>query len=202
MIMKIIVIGATGTIGTHVVNLLERKHTVIRVGHSRGDYQVDIASEESIQNLFTQVDRFDALVSTSGSAKFGSLKELTDQDYMVGLKNKLMGQVNVVRFGLNHINDKGSFTLTGGVLSQEPMPGSTSISMANAALEGFVRAAALEMERGIRINLVSPVFAKETLNMMGIDDSLGMPAAQFARSYKESIEGKRNGEVLDVRNFP
>jgi len=199
--MKIIIIGATGTIGKHVVNLLEQEHTVVKVGHSRGDYQVDIASKDSIEKLFKQVGRFDALVSTSGLAKFGALKELTDQDYMLGLTNKLMGQVNLMRIGLNYINDKGSFTLTSGVLSQEPMPGSVSISMVNAALEGFVRAAALEMERGVRINVVSPVFAKETMEMMGMDNSRGMPAVQFAPSYKESIEGKRNGELLDVRNF-
>ncbi len=199
--MKIIVIGATGTIGKHVVALLEKGHTVIKVGHLNGDYQVDIASKDSIEKLFKQVGKFDALVSTSGLAKFGALQDLTDQDYTLGVMNKLMGQVNLVRAGRNYINDKGSFTLTSGVLSQEPMPGSASISMVNAALEGFVKAAALEMERGVRINVVSPVFAKETMAMMGMDSAQGMPAVQFAPSYRESIEGTRNGEVLDVRKF-
>ena len=199
--MKIIVIGATGTIGKHVVTLLEKGHAVIKVGHRNGDYQVDIASKDSIEKLFKQVGKFDALVSTSGLAKFGALQDLTDQDYMLGVMNKLMGQVNLVCAGRNYINDMGSFTLTSGVLSQEPMRGSASISMVNAALEGFVKAAALEMERGVRINVVSPVFAKETMAMMGMDSAQGMPAAQFAPSYRESIEGTRNGEVLDVRKF-
>jgi NAD(P)-dependent dehydrogenase (short-subunit alcohol dehydrogenase family) len=200
-VMKIIVIGATGTIGKHVVNLLEKEHNIVKVGHRGGDYQIDIASKNSVEELFRQVGSFDALVSAAGLAKFGTLKELTDQDYMFGLTNKLMGQVNLVRIGRNHINEGGSFTLTSGVLSQEPMPGSASISMVNAALEGFVRASALEMDRGARVNIVSPVFAKETMAMMGMDDSGGMPAAQFAPSYKESVEGTRNGEVLDVREF-
>jgi NAD(P)-dependent dehydrogenase (short-subunit alcohol dehydrogenase family) len=112
-----------------------------------------------------------------------------------------MGQVNVVRVGLQHINDDGSFTLTSGVLSQEPMPGMAAISMVNAAVEAFARAAALDMDRGIRINAVSPVWAVETLEALGIDAPAKMPAAGFVPAYQESVEGRRTGEVLDVRAF-
>lgn len=199
--MKIIVIGASGTVGKEVVNLLASVHEVVKVGNRSGDFQVDIASKTSIENLYKQVGKFDAVVSTAGLAKFGVLEELTDEDYSLGLTNKLMGQVNLVRIGLNYINDEGSFTLTSGVLSQHPIPGSASISMVNAAVEGFVRAAALEIKRGIRINVVSPLFATETLSAMGMDKDGGMSAFKFAPSYKESVEGQRNGEVLDVRDF-
>ena len=129
------------------------------------------------------------------------LDELTDEDYLMGLTNKLMGQVNLVRIGRNYINDNGSFTLTSGVLSQEPMPGSTSLSMVNAAIEGFVRAAALEMTRGIRINVVSPIFVTETAEAMGLTITPTIPAANVALVFKESIEGRRDVEVLDVRKF-
>ena len=199
--MKIIVIGASGTVGKEVVNLLTSAHEVIKVGNRSGDFQVDIGSKASIEKLYKEVRKFDAVVSTAGLAKFGALEELTDEDYSLGLTNKLMGQVNLVRIGLNYINDEGSFTLTSGVLSQHPIPGSAAISMVNAAIEGFVRAAALEIKRGIRINVVSPLFATETLSLMGMDKDGGMPAEKFALSYKESVEGKRNGEVLDVRDF-
>lgn len=199
--MKIIAIGATGTIGRAVVDLLAPYHDIVKVGFKSGDLQVDIASKDSIRKLFQSVGSFDAVVSAAGLATFGSLDELGDEDYMLGLSNKLMGQVNLVREGQKHINDNGSFTLTSGVLSQNPMPGSASISMVNAGLEGFVRAAALEVKRGIRVNVVSPIWVKETMEAMGMDTSDGMSAVQTALAYKESVEGKRNGEVLDVRHF-
>ena len=199
--MKIIVIGATGTIGRAVVDLLASYHDIVKVGFKSGDLQVDIASIDSIHKLFQNVGRFDAVVSAAGLAAFGSLDELGDEDYMLGFVNKLMGQVNLVREGQKHISDNGSFTLTSGVLSQNPMPGSASISMVNAGLEGFVRAAALEVKRGIRVNVVSPIWVKETMEAMGMDSSEGMSAVQTALAYKESVEGLRNGEVLDVRHF-
>jgi NAD(P)-dependent dehydrogenase (short-subunit alcohol dehydrogenase family) len=199
--MKIIIIGATGTIGRAVVNLLAPDHDIVKVGFSSGDLKVDIASKDSIRKLFQDVGKFDAVISAAGQAKFGSLDSLKDEDYLLGLNHKLMGQVNLVRIGLNHINDNGSFTLTSGVLSQNPMPGSASISMVNAGIEGFVRAAALETQRGIRVNAVSPIWVEETLKALGMDGPEGMPAEQVAFAYKESVEGQRSGEVLDVRKF-
>src|SRR3954470_11900000 len=99
------------------------------------------------------------------------------------------------------IRDGGSFTLTSGVLSQEPMRGSSAISLVNAGLEGFVRAAALEAPRGVRVNVVSPPWVSETLKAMGMDPSGGMPAAEVARAYVEAVTGSRNGEVIDARSF-
>jgi NAD(P)-dependent dehydrogenase (short-subunit alcohol dehydrogenase family) len=199
--MKIIIIGATGTIGRAVVDLLAPDHDIVKVGFRGGDLQVDIASKDSIRKLFEDVGDFDSVVSAAGLAKFGSLDSLGDEDYLLGLANKLMGQINLVRVGRKYINDNGSFTLTSGVLSQNPMPGSSSISMVNAGIEGFVRAAALETQRGIRVNAVSPIWVKETLEVLGMDSSEGMPAELVALAYKESVEGQRSGEVIDVRHF-
>lgn len=199
--MRIIVIGASGTIGRAVADALAARHDVLRVGRTHGEMQVDIASEQSITRLFEQTGPFDALVSAAGAAKFGSLESLSDADFDFSLRNKLMGQVNLVRMGLAHARDNGSFTLTSGVLAQEPMPGSAAISLVNAALEGFARAAALEMPRGLRVNVVSPPWVSETLQAMGRDPSAGMPAAQVAAAYVESVEGTRSGETLDARAF-
>jgi NAD(P)-dependent dehydrogenase (short-subunit alcohol dehydrogenase family) len=199
--MKIVIIGSTGTIGRHVVKLLSRDHEIVKVALRDADFQADIKSKASIERLFQEVRPFDAVVSAAGIAKFGTLDELTEEDYTFGLMDKLMGQVKLVLIGRNYINDKGSFTLTSGMLSQNPIPGSSSVSMVNAGVEGFVRAAALEMKRGVRVNAVSPVFVKETLEAMGMDSSKGMPAEKVALAYRESVEGKRNGEIIDVRDF-
>ena len=199
--MRVIVVGATGTIGSAVVAALSTRHDVINVGHKGAAFRVDLASSDSISQLFRAIGAFDALVCTAGSAKFASIDELTEADYQVGLSNKLMGQVNLVRIGRQFINDRGSFTLTSGVLSQEPMKGSASVSMVNAGLEGFVRAAALELQRGIRINVVGPPWVTETLIAMKMDPSLGMPAASVAQAYVASVEGTMTGQTIDPRKL-
>lgn len=194
--MRIIQIGASGTIGSAVYQLLSGKHEVIKASRSDGDLTVDISSPDSIRAMYAKAETFDAVVCTAGQARFGELSELTGEDFDFCLANKLMGQVNLVRIGRELINEWGSFTLTSGVLAQHPMPGSSAISLVNAGLEGFVRAAALEMVRGIRINVVSPPWVRETLERMGRDPLPGMPAAHVAKGYQKSVESSVSGEVI------
>lgn len=199
--MKVMVIGATGTIGRAVVDKLAARHEVIKVGHTSGDVRVDIGSADSIKKLYETVGPVDAVVSAAGLARFGPFDQLTNDDFTLSVNNKLMGQVNLVRIGCRYVRDNGSFTVTSGVLGREPTIGSAAISLVNAGLDGFVRAAALELPRGIRVNAVSPGWVKETLQTMDRDSSSGMPAQQVALAYSESVEGKRNGEVLDPRSI-
>ncbi|QRN97489.1 short chain dehydrogenase [Archangium violaceum] len=199
--MRILVIGATGTIGQAIVRALKGRHEVLEAARSHGTHRVDITSKDSLLQLFRSVGPVDALISATGSAAFKPLTQLGDEDFQLSLGNKLMGQVNVARLGLEHVRDGGSITLTSGVLAQEPMPGTSAIALVNAALEGFTRAAALEMPRGVRINVVSPPWVNETLAALGMKGVPGMPAAQVARAYVESVEGKGNGQVLDARKF-
>jgi NAD(P)-dependent dehydrogenase (short-subunit alcohol dehydrogenase family) len=199
--MRAIVIGATGTIGKAVVEALADRHEIVRAGRHSGDHQVDIASRESIERFFEAAGPFDALVSAAGDARFGPLDTLSDEDFAFSLTNKLMGQVNLVRAGLRHVRDHGSFTLTSGLLARYPAKGSAAITLVNAGLEGFARVAALEAPRGVRVNVVSPTWVSETLEAMGRDGSGGLPAATVARAYVESVEGSRTGEILDVREF-
>jgi len=180
---------------------LSAQHDVVSVGHTSGAIRVDLASIESILQLFRTVEAFDALVCAAGRAAFGSLDELKDADFQLGLSNKLMGQVNLVRIGRQYVHDNGSFTLTSGVLSREPMKGSASISMVNAGLEGFARAAALELPRGIRINVVSPPWVTETLIARKMDPSIGLSAATVAQAYLAGVEGTVTGQTIDPRTF-
>ena len=199
--MKIVLIGASGTIGQAIEKALSTRHQVVRVGRTKGEFQVDLASAESIKRLFERVAPFDAVVCAAGAARFAPLEKLTDEDFVFSLDNKLMGQVNLVRLGAKHIRDGGSFTLTSGVLASEPMPGSAAISLVNAGLEGFVRAAALELPRGVRVNVVSPPWVSETLQSMGKDPAAGMPAQQVAAAYVAAVEGQQTGQVISARDF-
>jgi NAD(P)-dependent dehydrogenase (short-subunit alcohol dehydrogenase family) len=194
--MRILLIGATGTIGRAVAAALGSRHEVIPVSRHKAHEKVDISSPQSIRDLFSRVGRVDAVVSAAGAAVFKPLGELTDEDFAFSAANKLMGQVNVVRLGLESINDNGSVTLTSGILAQQPAPGTAAISMVNAGLEGFTRAGALEAPRGIRVNIVSPPWVAETLQAMGRPTTGGLPAADVARSYVASVEGRMTGQVL------
>lgn len=196
--MKVIVIGATGTIGRAIVQAIGNRHEVVPVSFSKSEIKVDISDQASIKKMYQAAGRIDAVICAAGLAKFGPLNSLTDTDFALGLNSKLMGQVNLVRRGLDYLNDNGSFTLTSGILSRQPMPGSAAISLVNSALEGFGRAAALEMPRGIRINIVSPNWVIDTLKAFNMDPAIGTPVERVARVYVHAIEGSMNGEVLDA----
>jgi NAD(P)-dependent dehydrogenase (short-subunit alcohol dehydrogenase family) len=146
--------------------------------------------------MYRSIGKVDAVVCAAGQARFSPLAQLSDADFRFCLDNKLMGQVNVVRFGFEHLADRGSFTVTTGILAQAPMPGSAAISLVNAGREGFVRAAALEAPRGIRVNAVSPPWITETLQALKMDTSHGLPAAVVARTYVTSVTGRDSGAIL------
>jgi NAD(P)-dependent dehydrogenase (short-subunit alcohol dehydrogenase family) len=196
--MKVIVIGATGTIGRAIVQAIGNSHEVIPVSFSKALIKIDIANQASITNMFRTTGRVDAVICAAGLAKFGPMASLTDADFALGLDNKLMGQVNLVRLAIEHVNDNGSITLTSGILSRKPMKGSAAISLVNSALEGFVRAAALEMPRGVRINIVSPNWVVDTLKAFNMDPTIGTPVEVVARAYVQALEGSMNGSVIDA----
>lgn len=197
--MRVIVVGATGTIGKAIVAALGSRHDVVPIGHRAGAHRVDLADPRSVEDMYRGVGQADAVVSAAGLASFGPLATLTEEQFALGLTNKLMGQVNLVRLGIPYVRDGGSFTLTSGILARQPIPGSSAISPVNAALEAFARAAALEMPRSLRINVVSPPWVSETLTAMGRDPGGGLAAARVARAYVESVEGAASGATLEPK---
>jgi len=193
--MRILVIG-TGTIGGAVAAALSAGNEIISASLRSTTREVDIADPASIQQMYRSLGKLDAVVCAAGQAKFAPLVQLSDADFRFSLDNKLMGQVNVVRFGFEHVQDGGSFTLTAGSLAQTPMPGGAAISLVNAGIEGFARAAALEAPRRIRVNAVSPPWVTETLQALKMDLSEGLPAAVVARAYVRSVTGTDTGSIL------
>src|SRR5216110_2517887 len=190
--MRILLIGATGTIGKAIAAELGARHEVLLASHQQAPLRVDIADPASIRSLYAKVGK----ISAAGQARFKPLDELSDADFHFSIDNKLMGQVNLVRYGLGSIVDGGSITITSGVLAQQPSRGSAAISLVNAGLEGFARAAALEAPRGIRINVVSPPWVTETLQALGMPLQGGLPAATVAQAYIRSVEGTETGRVI------
>lgn len=196
--MRILVIGPHGTIGREIVKALSAEHEVLGASRSNADIAVDIRDPESIRAMYEKAGPLDAVVSAAGSGAWKPLAELTEDDFARSLGYKLMGQVNVVRYGLAHVNDGGSITTTSGILARSPMVGSGAISLVNSGLEGFTRAAALEAPRGIRVNVVSPPWVTETLVEMGSADlSHGLPSATVAQAYVRSVTGKETGQVIE-----
>ena len=199
--MKVAVIGGKGTIGKEVVEALKKQGHQVQIASRSTSPAVDLERPETVGALLAPARTFDAVVVCAGTGGWGPLEKLSDEDFAFSLRDKLMGQVNLIRVAKNLLKDGGSITVTSGVLASQPMPGSAAISLVNAGLEGFVRAAALEMPRGIRVNVVSPPWVKESLRAMKMDDAHGLAAAEVAKAYVKSVEGKANGQVVDAAHL-
>ncbi len=191
---KILVIGAAGLIGREIVKALGESEC-IRASRS-SDEHVDIEDPKSLVALFGRVGELDGIICTGGAARFKPWDQLTDEDWTFSLANKLLGQVNVVRYGLKSVRPGGAITLTTGLASQYPAPGSAIITTVNSAVDAFVRAAAAEPSITIRVNTISPGWVSETLQAMGRDPSGGIPAAEVARIAVRQFRNGASGSVV------
>jgi NAD(P)-dependent dehydrogenase (short-subunit alcohol dehydrogenase family) len=198
--MKIIVIGAEGDVGKTICAELGARHDLIRVGRTGGDIRADIADRASIRAMYAAAGPVDAVISAAGTVHFGPLLEFTEDQFMIGLTNKVMGQINLVLEGLSHVTDGGSFTLTSGVLDRDPIRMGVGASTANAALGGFVRGAAIEMPRGLRVNVVSPGLLLASVPRYGswFPGHEPVPSERVGRAYAKSVEGAVTGQVIIV----
>jgi len=195
--MKIIIVGATGTMGKHLTSAFEKEHEVIKAASAGGDILVDITSTKSIENMFKQVGVFDALISTAGPTYVGPWKKMTDTEFRKGVDGKMMGQINLVLIGQHYINHKGSFTLITGALSHDPQKNFANASAANGAVEGFVRAAAIELENGIRINAVSPTVIENSPQYFPFfPGDIPVTMQQLEFGFRKAVFGANTGQVI------
>jgi len=196
--MKVLIIGGNGTIGRKVSGHFKKKYEVIIAGRTNGDISVDIANSTSIQSMFEKIGKVDTIICIAGEAKWGHFDSLSEEDYYVGLRSKLMGQVNLVQIGKNYLNNKGSITLSTGILADSPVPQTTSAAMVNGAIHSFVKAVDLEIGNEIRVNavslgLVEDAYEKYKGYFIG-HKPISMSNAIDA--YVQSVEGEVRGEVI------
>jgi NAD(P)-dependent dehydrogenase (short-subunit alcohol dehydrogenase family) len=184
--MKILLIGASGNIGKILAPALAKNHELITAGRNSGTIKVDISSAESITKMFAQVQYIDACVCVAGDSHTGDLQTLTEAKINIGIQQKLLGQANLVMIGQHYLNTNGSFTLTSGKMGDKPAKNAVGKAIANGGINSFVLAAALEMQNGIRINVVSPSKVAD------------IAQADLINAYLQSIENERNGEIIRV----
>ncbi|MCQ6272758.1 short chain dehydrogenase [Pseudarthrobacter sp. R1] len=196
--MKVLVVGASGRLGTAAANALAERHEVIRASRS-GDVEVDLIDSVSIQKMFEKVGKVDAIVACTGSVPFKPMADLSEEDFNKGIQDKVLGQVNLVRLGVPYLNDAGSLTLTTGVLAREPINTGVVASLANGALESFVMAAAAELPRGLRINAVSPSVLEEATNYHDYFPGFSrVPAEVVGQAYVKSVDGIQTGRIFSL----
>ncbi len=196
--MKLLVIGGNGTIGKKVAAHFSKTHEIIIAGRTSGDVTVDIADSRSIKAMFESIGAVDAILCIAGEAKWAPFDSLTEDDYDIGLRSKLMGQVNLVRIGQDYLNTGGSFTLTTGILADHPVRMTTSAAMVNGAIHSFVKAAALELKNELRINAVSSGLVEDAVEKYEayFPGHNPIPMKKVINGYVKSVEGKGTGEII------
>ncbi|WP_430412431.1 short chain dehydrogenase [Kordia sp.] len=200
--MKILIVGGNGTIGKKVVTYFAQNYEVLIAGRNSGDVTVDISNSESIQQMFEKTGTVDAIVCVAGEAKWKPFNELSEEDYYLGFKSKLMGQVNLVRIGQHFLTKNGSVTLTTGILADDPVPMTASAAMVNGAIHSFVKAVVLDLEGQIRVNVVSSGLVEDAVEKYDayFPGHNPIPMQKVINGYRKSVEGKGTGKIIKIYN--
>lgn len=198
--MRILIVGGSGTVGQAAAKELAKRHEIVRAGRSSGDFTVDVMSEDSVKAMFAKLGQVDAIVTCVGHVHFGPVATMSPEQFRKGLNDKLMGQVNLVLLGMNNVNDNGSFTLTSGILDRDPVRQGANAAAVNGAIGAFVKGAAIEMPRGIRINAVSPGLLEDSAVKYDgfFPGHETVSAARVGLAYAKSVDGALTGQVIAV----
>lgn len=164
--MKILVIGANGTIGKHAVTELRKHHDaygdgtleLIEAHRSSDDHPVDAHDDASVRALFERVGDVDAVVSVIGIAEWDAAGDATLKTYTATIEGKLISQLRIALEARKHLRPNGSITLTSGIVGNFAFPGGSAV---NQGIDAFVRTAAPELP-GIRLNAVSATVVEES----------------------------------------
>ena len=203
--LRILLVGASGTLGSAIMAELQERHEIVTAGRNSGDLRFDMTDVDAMKEALAKAGKLDAVISAAGHVKFAPFSDFQpaktqDSLYAIGINDKLMGQVNLALAARDVLLDGGSITLTTGILSEQPIAMGSSATMVNGAVEGFVRAAAIDLPRGLRINAVSPNVLTESMKdyapfFRGFEP---VPATRAALAYSRSVEGRQTGQVYKV----
>ncbi len=199
--MKILIIGGTGTIGKVITKHFKKNNEVIVAGRSSLEYPVDIKDSKSIAHLLQKIGKLDALICLAGEAKWDAFDSLSEEDFYVGIKSKLMGQVNLVKLALPFLNDNGSITLSTGILADHPVPLTTSAAMVNGAIHSFVKALKEDSyQHTCRVNAVSLGLVEDAYEKYKdyFVDHTPISMDTAVQAYTKVVEGDQNGEIIKV----
>ena len=199
--MKIVLIGANGTIGELIQKALDGAgHEIVKVGHKAGDFRVEIENRESVRKLYHDIGSFDAVAIAAGQVAFAPLSDLNTEKWQFSFGSKLLGQINLVQEAIPFIREKGSFTLVSGILNDDPIFAGIAGATVSGALEAFVRAAAIELPKGLRINVVSPTMLKESEAQFArfFVGMIPVEGWKVGQAYKRAILGAHTGRVYKV----
>jgi NAD(P)-dependent dehydrogenase (short-subunit alcohol dehydrogenase family) len=198
--MRILVVGAEGTVGKAAILGLSKNHEIIKAGRKSGDVNVDVMDEISVTAMYQKIGKVDAVVACTGHSYFGPVTEMSPSQFQDGLKDKVMGQVNLVLLGMSHMNDGGSFTLVSGILSRDPIRQGANAAACDGALDAFVIGAAIEMPRGIRINAISPGLLVDAAQKYDgyFPGHVPVSNERIAFAFAKSVEGAVNGQIICV----
>ncbi len=72
--------------------------------------------------------------------------------------------------------------------------------MINGGLEAFARSVAIELPRGLRVNVISPTVTQESWSAFGsfFPGQKPVPASEAALGYVKSVEGGQPGKVYRI----
>lgn len=198
--MRILIVGGSGTVGKAAATELGRRHEIVRAGRTSGDLTVDVMDEASVKAMYAKLGKVDAIVTCVGHVHFGPVASMTPEQFRKGLNDKLMGQVNLVLLGMDNVNDNGSFTLTSGILDRDPVRQGANAAAVNGAIGAFVKGAAIEMPRGIRINAVSPGLLEDSAVKYDgfFPGHEPVSAARVGLAYAKCVDGALTGQVICI----
>jgi NAD(P)-dependent dehydrogenase (short-subunit alcohol dehydrogenase family) len=190
--MRVVVIGATGTIGAATVSLLARQHEVVPAGRSSG-LRADLTDPTTLDAVFDREP--DAVVCAAAHAALVPIEQVDEEVAAEVARAKLFGQLALVARARDRLPAGGSITLTAGRFDV-PVPGGSIGAVVNAGLEAFVATAAAELPRDLRINVVSPGWVTESAQRAGMTDVPSTPAAVVAAAIARCVEGTATGQVI------